>query len=36
MKLTTLTTLPYLLGTLGEESGEIQQAIGKIIRFGLM
>ena len=30
-----LTTVPYLLGTLGEESGEIQQAIGKILRFGL-
>ena len=30
-----VTTVPYLLGTLGEESGEIQQAIGKILRFGL-
>ena len=30
-----VTTIPYLLGTLGEESGEIQQAIGKILRFGL-
>ena len=30
-----ITTVPYLLGTLGEESGEVQQAIGKILRFGL-
>ncbi len=30
-----VTTVPYLLGTLGEESGEVQQAIGKILRFGL-
>ena len=30
-----VTIIPYLLGTLGEESGEVQQALGKILRFGL-
>lgn len=34
--MTPITKIDYLLSSLGEECGELQQAIGKALRFGLL
>ena len=34
--MSTITLLDYLLSSVGEEAGEVQQAIGKCMRFGLL